>query len=882
MDPSLNFGLSSLELEKAEKNEQVSILEDNSILNDDDDEMMLDIPTLAHERQPSNDDDHTLSSYLEPSCNQMEMEWEDEVDTFFEKEGIDMGFESSNWCEENRQDMHVVPSSDHMQTILPPTTALRPPSPIKTPRLEKDVEIIAHKSRLPQASPGTFFRQRSGSIQPLMDQGCFSQSTPINNNDNGINENNENVIKPLLDQFNASQDSIEEESSRKQHHNHVQDEISLDFIPNQTEMTPSSLARLQLKFSDSTSICKQIIVDFEQETHVAMQKAFLHAHSLNSSKSEEDREEWMDPSTLLNTSFDAGIALNEFQEANEQVRHALTESKRTKEYSTGLEKKKDRKVAQDAFQKASEKQSLAHSAVQSIVQMESWALAERKGIQKNQGPMKTMHAATSSTAQPHLVRSAPEDESTVEDNESLPMTFSEMDTTMEPKEDSTLTHLHGHHQQAAAVMPYHSHVLQQNEHASSLSSTATTKYNRSITSARIPKRFLCKQGTPASEIFWFKNNSDEAVTVVSDLIPLSTGCEQFTLSPNVLELNGHGKGSFTLHFSARLRGVVSAILQFQSTQAGPEAPPYEVIVDASTISSSSKSNQSSLSRNSLESSLLSKLSRKIQAAHVVTVQEDPTVFVSPTNFIFKDRSFQKLTIGNRTERSLHYSLSCEEGILRFSSDAERVLPFDSTCIKLQPFIKNSFDQSQYRTSISKSSKDMYINSTFVLKMTLEGEETTYRYLTISILKSVLLSLPTNDVLSLPVVVPKPVAAASLSCSGTRLHRSKTRPSGLYFSAITVNCGSVYRGTSSTYTLKLCNGHPTKTLAVTIAAPPSPFKIRHLQLQLRPASYVQLPITFSPRKTTQVGKYSTDILATSSSGKSTVTVVATATDPLATM
>merc|ERR1712242_420632 len=90
------------------------------------------------------------------------------------------------------------------------------------------------------------------------------------------------------------------------------------------------------------------------------------------------------------------------------------------------------------------------------------------------------------------------------------------------------------------------------------------------------------------EKFCFRNFSNTQEVFSTRLIPLSSGCDQFTIAPKELVLDAHEEGEFAVTFTGRRVGATTAILQFDvashnSPHKEKRNPPCEVIVEASVI-----------------------------------------------------------------------------------------------------------------------------------------------------------------------------------------------------------------------------------------------------------------------------------------------------------
>ncbi|KAG6613529.1 uncharacterized protein IUM83_04422 [Phytophthora cinnamomi] len=95
------------------------------------------------------------------------------------------------------------------------------------------------------------------------------------------------------------------------------------------------------------------------------------------------------------------------------------------------------------------------------------------------------------------------------------------------------------------------------------------------------RRFLCSVGDIMTEHIVFTNGTNSVGRICVSLLPLSTGCQQFSVSPAVLELGPKASSAFHVTFNARYAGAVSGIFQFRGVGVEALFHPYEVVIEAS-------------------------------------------------------------------------------------------------------------------------------------------------------------------------------------------------------------------------------------------------------------------------------------------------------------
>ncbi|EEY69293.1 uncharacterized protein PITG_05510 [Phytophthora infestans T30-4] len=101
------------------------------------------------------------------------------------------------------------------------------------------------------------------------------------------------------------------------------------------------------------------------------------------------------------------------------------------------------------------------------------------------------------------------------------------------------------------------------------------------------RRFLCSVGDIMTEQIIFTNGTNAVGRICVSLLPLSTGCQQFSVSPAVLEIGPKASSAFHVTFNARYAGAVAGIFQFRGVGVESLFHPYEVVIEASLQASTS-------------------------------------------------------------------------------------------------------------------------------------------------------------------------------------------------------------------------------------------------------------------------------------------------------
>ncbi|RHY97774.1 hypothetical protein DYB37_008762 [Aphanomyces astaci] len=108
--------------------------------------------------------------------------------------------------------------------------------------------------------------------------------------------------------------------------------------------------------------------------------------------------------------------------------------------------------------------------------------------------------------------------------------------------------------------------------------------------------------------------------------------------------------------------------------------------------------------------------------------------------------------------------------------------------------------------------------------------------------------------------------AESTTSTTTTSRSKSRKKGLFFQAKSIEFGAVRVQTGQSQPVRICNGGK-ESITVFLQRLESPFSCSYASVSLRPRSYVEVPVTFTPSLPGQ--EVSATMVAYSAADKATV-------------
>ncbi|EGZ23742.1 hypothetical protein PHYSODRAFT_481773, partial [Phytophthora sojae] len=323
------------------------------------------------------------------------------------------------------------------------------------------------------------------------------------------------------------------------------------------------------------------------------------------------------------------------------------------------------------------------------------------------------------------------------------------------------------------------------------------------------RRFLCSVGDVMTEQVVFTNGTNSVGRICVSLLPLSTGCQQFSVSPAVLELGPKASSAFHVTFNARYAGAVSGIFQFRGVGVESLFHPYEVVIEASLQASSS----------------------------------GDQVEVSPT-FIRFDRvrnksgevviKRAKLRLANNTAHALPFKVHALEN-LNVRPDTGMIQPASEVFVSVLP-ISQPF--TQRRTGAYSREVSVVVD------------------------RRVIQVLPPFD-----EIARSRHQLSSQTDSFYYTKRGKRR--GLYFHARAVEFGCCNVGESHEVPVYVCNGSKT-SMTVFLQDLQEPFSCAYTTTTIEPRKFIEVMVTFTPKV---VGKVATSLFAYSVTDKAVVTLVA---------
>lgn len=373
------------------------------------------------------------------------------------------------------------------------------------------------------------------------------------------------------------------------------------------------------------------------------------------------------------------------------------------------------------------------------------------------------------------------------------------------------------------------------------------------------RRLLCSVGETMVEQIVFSNGSDSVGRICTSLLPLSTGCQQFSISPAVLELGPRTSSSFYVTFQAKYPGVVSGIFQFRAVGVDLLLAPYEVMMEASVrdkmkIESDGNAMKSFRTKNELAC-------RQIE--EVRSSDSLPNVEIAP---MFVQFAFSKSKTGEQRIRSSK---------IRIVNNSADVLPFKVKCIheniQVSPMVGVVQPASERFVSLlplsqphqsSRSSSASLPSSKWCGAITVEVAEKIVREVSVVIDPKVLKMLPPfHEVARLRHQIS--------SQTDSYYYTKRKARRGLYFHARAVECGICTVGESHQVPVYICNGSDVP-MTVFLQDLLEPFACSYRTTTIQPRKFIEVPVSFTPKV---VGKVSTSLCAYSVTEKAVVTLVA---------
>ncbi|KAL8000733.1 putative centrosomal protein Spd-2/CEP192 [Plasmopara halstedii] len=394
-------------------------------------------------------------------------------------------------------------------------------------------------------------------------------------------------------------------------------------------------------------------------------------------------------------------------------------------------------------------------------------------------------------------------------------------------------------------------------------SACCRKRHADIETAMVPRRcrrLLCSIGDIMTEQIIFTNGTDSVGRICISLLPLSTGCQQFSVSPAVLELGPKASNAFHVTFNARYAGAVSGIFQFRGIGIESLFHPYEVVIEASVKRHNTLEDLENTTLN-MHDGNLTKTSERVQELHTNSSAQD--VEAIPT-FIRFDRiqskgtnkvtSKAELRLSNNTAQMLSYEIRTPEnlwvrpakGVIESASEVYvSIIPIS------QPFVCDTI-------SIDPSSQvEDWFGS-----LTVKVGKSFSREVSVVVDRQVLLTLPPFD-----EIARSRHRLSSQTDSFYYTKRGKRR--GLYFHARAVEFGCCNVGESHEVPVYVCNGSNSR-MTVFLQDLQDPFSCAYTTTTIEPRKFIEVMVSFTPKV---VGKVATSLFAYSVTDKAVVTLVA---------
>ncbi|KAK1939260.1 hypothetical protein P3T76_008644 [Phytophthora citrophthora] len=380
--------------------------------------------------------------------------------------------------------------------------------------------------------------------------------------------------------------------------------------------------------------------------------------------------------------------------------------------------------------------------------------------------------------------------------------------------------------------------------------------------AMIPRRcrrFLCSVGDIMTEDIVFTNGSNSVGRVCVSLLPLSTGCQQFSVSPAVLELGPKASSAFHVTFNARYAGAVSGIFQFRGVGIESLFHPYEVVIEASV----KRRMELELPRNTgtqqRDGNTANERIQELQASMSVD-----RVDVTPT-FIRFDRVRNKsgdtmvrkakLRLSNNTAQALPFKVRALEN-LRVRPATGTIQPASEVVVSVLPISQPFLHQRDNGKNPSPRAENWFGS------LTVRVGKDYSREVSVVVDQRVIQMLPPFD-----EIARSKHQLSSQTDSFYYTKRGKRR--GLYFHARAVEFGCCNVGESHEVPVYVCNGSKGP-MTVFLQDLQEPFSCAYSTTTIEPRKFIEVMVTFTPKV---VGKVATSLFAYSVTDKAVVTLVA---------
>ncbi|KAF1784301.1 PapD-like [Phytophthora cactorum] len=367
------------------------------------------------------------------------------------------------------------------------------------------------------------------------------------------------------------------------------------------------------------------------------------------------------------------------------------------------------------------------------------------------------------------------------------------------------------------------------------------------------RRFLCSVGDIMTEQIVFTNGTNAVGRICVSLLPLSTGCQQFSISPAVLELGPKVSSAFHVTFNARYAGAVAGIFQFRGVGVESLFHPCEVVIEASV----KRYSELEAPGNTQKRDRVDTTSGRVDELQASTSVNQVEVY--PT-FIRFDRvrsksaekmiTKAKLRLSNNTVQTLPFKVRAPEN-LRVRPATGMIQPASEVIVSVVPISQPIVHaERQQRGSGTSSLNPSPRAENWFGSLAIRVGKSFLREVSVVVDRRVIQILPPFD----------EIARSRHQLSSQRIH--STTP-------------SAESGEGCTSTPGLLSLGPTMLASHTkylffLQDLQEPFSCAYSTTTIEPRKFIAVMVTFTPKV---VGKVATSLFAYSVTDKAVVTLVA---------
>uniref|UniRef100_K3WJU4 Uncharacterized protein n=1 Tax=Globisporangium ultimum (strain ATCC 200006 / CBS 805.95 / DAOM BR144) TaxID=431595 RepID=K3WJU4_GLOUD len=363
----------------------------------------------------------------------------------------------------------------------------------------------------------------------------------------------------------------------------------------------------------------------------------------------------------------------------------------------------------------------------------------------------------------------------------------------------------------------------------------------------------------------FSNGGDTIGRICVSLLPLSTGCQQFAVTPAVLELRPGASSSFYVTFAAQAPGVAAGIFQFRGVGVNALFAPYEVLIEASVRRNLNIEGGKPTQLARLRSTQSGRQVEELRKSKSINEVEIGPTFVkferSKTKSGGRTVSASKMKITNNTDATLPFKLTCSYENLKITPDSGVIPPVSEVFVKIVP-VSRPVDRSSNSGSLGMSTRSPTNAEKWAGSFTVVVGKKISREVSFVISREIMEILPHFDEIAR--------SRHHISSQTDSFYYTKKRNrKGLYFHARAVECGSCNVGESHQVPVYICNGS-NSPMTVFLQDLMEPFSCFYTTTTIEPRKFIEVPVTFTPKV---AGKVSTSLFAYSVTDKAVVTLVA---------